>query len=103
MTHAELAQKIREAVYDRASEEGGAISKEQMEDTIGRVLAMALPVAPQPAWTYAAMEAAAVDALVYGSGAFVIDADGTCSKANLGPGGMNMSSTEVANRYEEWR
>lgn len=52
MTHADLAQKIREAVYARASEEGGAISKEQMEDTIGRVLAVALPVAPQPAWAY---------------------------------------------------
>lgn len=49
MTHAELAQKIREAVYARASEEGGAISKEQMEDTIGRVLAVAIPAAPATA------------------------------------------------------
>lgn len=50
MNHAELAKKLREAVYDRATYEGGAISKEQMEDALERALAKLMPVAPTPAY-----------------------------------------------------
>ena len=49
MTHAELAKKIREAVYERAGTEGGAISREQMDDAIEGVLKVAMPKAPSPA------------------------------------------------------
>ena len=84
MTHAEIAKKIREAVYERASAEGGAISKEQMEDAIGRVLAVALPVA-----VYYMDEASQLDRGRY-------EKEWRDQKAN-------MSSTEVRNRYEEWR
>lgn len=55
MTHAELAKKIREAVYDRANHEGGAISREQMDDAIEGALAKLMPKAPSPAWPYAHM------------------------------------------------
>mgnify|MGYP000352555277 CR=1 FL=1 len=43
MDRKEVSRKIREAIYDRASEEGGAISKEQMEDAIEKVLTGFMP------------------------------------------------------------
>ena len=58
MTHAELAKKIREAVYERATTEGGAISREQMDDAIERALAAALPKESNTTWPYAHMAAA---------------------------------------------
>lgn len=81
MTHAELARKIREAVYERANTEGGAISREQMDDAIEGALAAAMPAPPTPAWGYVAMMA-----------------DGKCDRVNVGPGGLNVSSTGAANR-----
>lgn len=95
MTHAELAQKIREAVYARASEEGGAISKEQMEDAIGRVLAVALPVAPPTVRSITAVEEAYSDDL--------FDAMILAMKTQTPAPAPNMGAFEVANRYEEWR
>ena len=38
MTHAELARKIRDAIYERSNDEGGAISREQMDDAIEKTL-----------------------------------------------------------------
>lgn len=38
MSHADLAKALRDAIFQRSSEEGGAISREQMADTIERVL-----------------------------------------------------------------
>lgn len=45
MTHSELAKKIRDSIYERATSEGGAISREQMEDAIEGVLTKAMPAA----------------------------------------------------------
>ena len=50
MTNAEKAEKIRDAIFARSSDEGGAISKEQMADAIEGVLnkmALAPGVLPQ--------------------------------------------------------
>lgn len=105
MTHAELAQKIRDAIYARASDEGGAISKEQMEDTIGRVLAVAIPAAPQPTWTHAAMDAAmarqaAIRAATMQPAWADVSMDAAqWHKINLDAGGLNW----VDNIYDEWR
>ena len=38
MSNADLAKKIREAIYERSDDEGGAISREQMDDAIERAL-----------------------------------------------------------------
>jgi hypothetical protein len=43
MDHAELAKKIRAAIYNRSDEEGGAISREQMENAIEGALARFAP------------------------------------------------------------
>ncbi len=74
MTHAELAKKIREAVYERATYEGGAISKEQMEDAIERALVKLMPVAPQPA--YPAYAVCLTDMLIHGTGVMLVGGEG---------------------------
>lgn len=48
MGHAELAKKIRQAIFDRADQEGGAISREEMDDSIEKVLAAASAPNPRP-------------------------------------------------------
>lgn len=47
MDHAELAKKIRAAIYNRSDEEGGAISREQMENAIEGAL---IRFAPANSW-----------------------------------------------------
>lgn len=61
MTNAELAQKIRDAVYECATREGGAISREQMQDAIEGVLKTA---------------ACRHDALIGGAGMMLVNAAG---------------------------
>lgn len=38
MTNAEIALKIRDAIYERSDDEGGAISREQMDEAIEEAL-----------------------------------------------------------------
>jgi len=85
MTHAELAKKIREAVYDRANYEGGAISKEQMDDAIEGALAKAMPMAPTPA--YPGHAVCLADTLTLGIGTYIFSANGDVHSV----------------RIEEWR
>lgn len=49
MTNADRAKTIREAIFARADEEGGAVSREQMEDAIrGALDKMAAAAMPAP-------------------------------------------------------
>jgi len=43
MTHTDLAKRIREAIYTRSDLEGGAISREQMDQAIEGALARFAP------------------------------------------------------------
>ena len=43
MTHSELAKRIRDAIYSRSDLEGGAISREQMDNAIEGALARFSP------------------------------------------------------------
>ncbi len=48
MTNAEIARKIREAIYERSNDEGGAISREQMDEAIEGALVKMAPTATAP-------------------------------------------------------
>ena len=47
MTHAELAKRIRQSIYERSDMEGGAISREQMDNAIEGALSR---FAPSNSW-----------------------------------------------------
>lgn len=52
MSNADLAKKIREAIYERSDDEGGAISREQMDDAIERALNADKPTNPYAGGVY---------------------------------------------------